>query len=642
MLSRILRIFSARRGLSIFLAGVVCLAVWQVWLTWRLMEQDQSLELRQSRDRLGQISDLAVAQLSETLGGWDLRLHELNSLPPSPSLLLRLPAGSTYILISQNSVSVYPQRPLLFTPTLRVEPGPQTEAFDAIDGLELRDREYDQAITALEPLTRTPASRAEALLRIGRIESKSDRKEAALETYRLLANENSLNPSGTPYALLASTARCRILKELGRQSELSKETESLRSSLVKGRWTIRRETFEYYWSVLDQMGVGAGQLPSASIDFAYLVSDLFDRWQSVRAQNSGSGGRRIRRDSSLLLWNANSDRLSAMVTPENWLDTTLKLPANTGDIRWKLRTSRGQTATNDLTATRSLAEAQLLEHIEFISVRPLLSPESSRHALWFVGVALMLLVVLGSGYVLHRAIGRELQVAQLQSDFVAAVSHEFRTPLTTLRTITELLAQDRIHDEKRRRQSYVYLDHETTRLHRLVENLLDFGRMESGRKQYRMEVVDAFQLAQAAVTDVSENAEAGGFRVETHLDPNPATVRVDEEAFRRAVRNLLENAMKYSPECRTVWLEGTVAKHQVSIAVRDHGMGIEEGDQRAIFQKFVRGQAAKKAGIKGTGIGLAMVQQITEAMGGEIHLQSEVGVGSTFTLVLPLADEEGP
>lgn len=253
------------------------------------------------------------------------------------------------------------------------------------------------------------------------------------------------------------------------------------------------------------------------------------------------------------------------------------------------------------------------------------------------------MVILGSGYVVHRAISRELRVGRLQSDFVAAVSHEFRSPLTTLRTITELLAQNRITDESRRQQSYVFLERETTRLHRLVEDLLDFGRMESGRKQYRTEAHDAFQLVRATLADFSEQAETQGFHVETDLGsnggPTAATIQVDDEAFQRAIRNLLDNAIKYSPVCRTVWVDGAVHDHQVMISVRDRGMGIDAGEQKAIFQKFVRSDAAKKAGIKGTGIGLAMVRQISEAMGGEIRLQSEVGVGSTFTIVLPLAED---
>jgi signal transduction histidine kinase len=252
----------------------------------------------------------------------------------------------------------------------------------------------------------------------------------------------------------------------------------------------------------------------------------------------------------------------------------------------------------------------------------------------------MLLVILSSGYVVHRAISRELRVAQLQSDFVAAVSHEFRAPLTTLRTITELLAQQRIPSESRRQQSYVFLDRETARLHRLVEDLLDFGRMESGRKPYRAENCDAFQLVRDAIADFHWQAEANGFSVEADLGSADgswvATIHVDQEAFGRALRNLLENAMKYSPVCHTVWVNGAVQDHRVVISVRDQGMGIEAEEQQAVFQKFVRGDAAKKAGIKGTGIGLAIVQQTVQAMGGQIRMQSEVGVGSTFTIAIPL------
>jgi signal transduction histidine kinase len=263
----------------------------------------------------------------------------------------------------------------------------------------------------------------------------------------------------------------------------------------------------------------------------------------------------------------------------------------------------------------------------------------SRRSLWLAGVGLMVLLVLASGYAVHRGISQELRVAQLQSDFVAAVSHEFRSPLTTLRSITELLAQNRIADEARRQKSYRFLDRETHRLHRLVEDLLDFGRMESGRKQYRLESHDAFQLVRAAVEESSEEAAANGFRVETNLDSGPAIVQADEEALRRAVRNLIENAMKYSPECRTVWVDAAVEDHHVSISVRDQGMGIDAQEQRAIFQKFVRGNAAKKTGIKGTGIGLSMVQQISEALKGEVRVQSKVGAGSTFTILLPLAGD---
>src|SRR6185369_7508094 len=163
-------------------------------------------------------------------------------------------------------------------------------------------------------------------------------------------------------------------------------------------------------------------------------------------------------------------------------------------------------------------------------------------ALWLAGIALMLLLVVAGAYAIHRGVSQELHVAQLQSDFVSAVSHEFRSPLTTLRTLTEMLTQDRISSDARRRQSYVFLERETGRLERLVEDLLDFGRMESGKKQYRLASHDVFELVRTAVTNFREDSLASGFEVELNLVDRPATVQADDDALVRAIRNLLENA----------------------------------------------------------------------------------------------------
>lgn len=233
-----------------FLAGVVCLAFWQVWLTWRLMEQDRNLELQRSRERLGQIADLSVVQLARSLEDWEFGLRELDSLPPSSSLLAKLPPGTTFLLVSHDCVTVYPRRPLLFVPDSPLPNVTAPHVFDAADELELRDQQYDRAIATLEPLVDQPATRAEALLRIAHIQRKASRPEAALEAYRRVAGETAVNPSGIPYSLLALNARCRIFMERGRREEAAKEAESIRAGLLEGRWPLRRETFEYHWTEL--------------------------------------------------------------------------------------------------------------------------------------------------------------------------------------------------------------------------------------------------------------------------------------------------------------------------------------------------------------------------------------------------------
>jgi len=625
-----IRLLSVRRSLPLFLAIVVCLAIWQVWLTWRLMEQDRNLAAQHSRERLEQIADLAVAQLSSTLGEWDLSLRELDALPPPDALKAKLPLHGTLVLLAHQSapaVALYPGRSLLFVP----EPpaaAPLPKAFEAAERLEFREQNYDRAIEALRPLTEQPATRAEALLRIARLERRLNHPEAALAAYDRMSGETAVSPDGVPYALLAAGARCELRGTV-------EGAERLRAALLEGRWPLHRETFEYYWSEVNRIRHAADDPPKDAMEFSSLVSRLQEQWQRAARTFSNSSGRDIQGDASLLIWYATPARLAALSAPAGWLGASLKLPANAADIRWRLLAS-GALAGGQPHVLRSLAEAQLAGKLEFSSTGTVSSGGINR-ALWLAGVALMLLLVLAGAYAMYRGVSRELRVAQLQSDFVSAVSHEFRSPLTSLRGIAELLAHGRLADEARRRQSYGFLERETGRLQRLVEDLLDFGRMESGRKQYRIAPHDVFGVVRAAVADFREEALASGFQVEMDLDSQAATIRADEEALRRAIRNLLENAVKYSPECRTVWVEGRVNHRQVAISVRDRGMGIEPREQRQIFQKFVRGAAAKKAGIKGTGIGLSMVRQIVDACGGEIRLESAAGEGSTFTILLPLA-----
>jgi two-component system, OmpR family, phosphate regulon sensor histidine kinase PhoR len=625
---------AVRRSLPLFLAIVVCLAIWLVWLTWRLMEQDRTLADQRSHERLEQIADLAVAQLGGQLGDWDLNLRELNSLPPPAALKARLPLDGTLVILEHQFVTADPARPLLFVP----DPPPATtlpDVFEAAGKFEFRDQNYERAIEALRPLTLTPTARSEAFLRIARMERRLNHPDAALAAYDRMLQETAVSSDGVPYALLAAGARCELLWDARNPGHSAQEaTEQLRANLIGGRWPLPRATFEYYWAEVNRLRRTADDPPKDALDFSTLVSRLYEQWQQALRTGSSFNGREAQPDAALIIWHATPSRLTALYARAGWLGAALKLPANADDIRWRLLASNSPAGT-DPHVLRSLADAQLAGRLEFSSVSAVSNAGFNR-ALWLAGVGLMLLLVLAGAYALFRGVSRELRVAQLQSDFVSAVSHEFRTPLTSISGISELLANDRLANESRKNQAYTYIQRETGRLKRLVEDLLDFGRMESGRKHYQFEPHDVFGVVRAVVADFREEALAGGFEVELNLDADKPSVKADEGELRRAIRNLLENAMKYSPECRTVWVEGRVNHRQVAISVRDRGMGIEPREQREVFQKFVRGAAAKKAGIKGTGIGLSMVRQIVDACGGEIRLESVAGEGSTFTLFLPL------
>jgi signal transduction histidine kinase len=202
--------------------------------------------------------------------------------------------------------------------------------------------------------------------------------------------------------------------------------------------------------------------------------------------------------------------------------------------------------------------------------------------------------------------------------------------------MTELLADDRVVDERSRRLYLDVMQSETSRLGRLVENLLDFGRMQANRRHYEQEPFDFTELVRDTVRDYGEEVQRDGYSLELSGDHAPTLVAADREAFRSVIRNLLENAVKYSPDSRTVWIETGRQNGDVVLNVRDRGIGVPANEQRRIFDRFVRGEAAKRACIQGTGIGLAMVREIVEAHHGRVTLISEPGVGSTFAVQVPL------
>jgi signal transduction histidine kinase len=261
---------------------------------------------------------------------------------------------------------------------------------------------------------------------------------------------------------------------------------------------------------------------------------------------------------------------------------------------------------------------------------------TARRRLLLAGLAVLALVLLTGSYFILRSITREHAVARLQSEFVSAVSHEFRTPLTSLRQLSDMLSKGRIPTEELRQESYDILSRESERLQRLVESVLNFGRLEARAFQYRLEDLDPAALVRDLAAEFQEKAAAQGYRVELAQAGEYPLIRADREAFGLALWNLLDNAVKYSPDCRTVWVGMARDGGRLAIQVRDRGMGIPAAEQKEIFKKFVRGAGSRASNIKGTGIGLAMARHIIEAHDGEIRVKSEPGQGSTFTILLPL------
>jgi len=236
---------------------------------------------------------------------------------------------------------------------------------------------------------------------------------------------------------------------------------------------------------------------------------------------------------------------------------------------------------------------------------------------------------------------RQLELAQIKSSFVSNVSHELKTPIALIRLAVETLEMRRYSSPEDSEKFLRSISRETMRLNQLVDNILDFARLEAGRKVFQFSSVNMLDIVRDAVESFRPRLEDQGFKLEVDLPEVLPPVRGDAAALSQCVLNLMDNAMKYSKARREVKVSAQFRLNggagAVAVAVSDRGIGISPRDQKSIFEKFVRIETGLVHDVKGAGLGLSLVDQIMRAHGGRIELKSALGEGSTFTLVLPAA-----
>ena len=256
-----------------------------------------------------------------------------------------------------------------------------------------------------------------------------------------------------------------------------------------------------------------------------------------------------------------------------------------------------------------------------------------------------LLLLLGANvfgaYLLWRSLHREMQLADIRSQFVSSVSHELKTPLTAIRMYAETLQMGRSRDPAMAEEYLDTIVSECGRLSRLVDNVLLFSKIEQGKKVYRFRPVTLSDAVSAAARTLSYPLAQHGFDLRVSLDEDLPPVRADRDSLEQAVLNLLSNAMKYSGESRQIDLRLSRQNGDALIQVVDYGLGIEPEEQARIFEKYYRAPSRENQSIPGTGLGLALVSQIVRAHGGRVAVESTPGKGSTFTIRLPIGAGNG-
>ena len=249
---------------------------------------------------------------------------------------------------------------------------------------------------------------------------------------------------------------------------------------------------------------------------------------------------------------------------------------------------------------------------------------------------LVLLFLLGGIALTVRATDREARLAQAKSNFVANVSHELKTPLSLLSLFSEILELGRVNSEEKKTEYYGIIRHESLRLNKMIDNILDFSKIEAGRKTYNFVHSDIAEVIENVLSSYRYQIVNSGFDLQTNIQPNLPPVLIDRDAMSQAISNLLDNAIKYSREVKQISVTTERRGPALSIEVADRGIGIPRAEQAKVFEKFYRVGNGLVHDVKGSGLGLSLVKHIIEAHHGSISIESDVGKGTRFTILLPL------
>ncbi len=495
----------------------------------------------------------------------------------------------------------------------------------------MRDQDYARAAEAYRTVLvhSPPDVRPLILHRLARTLKKAGQDDAATALFKSLAHDNRTYIGDVPLGLVAAY-------------EL--RSPALYADLIAGRWLLDRTRLAFYadaaaaWTAPDRrrdldlqrqakrtlteaaesllsgspqqthVRVGPAPTPTGTVTALVSRSWMQDQvWRDASAEAVTQG-----------------------------LDVTLTMPG--GSIAFASSGSRGA-ASGPLMASAALGGEAAAWQVTVVPTRPAaFTARFERQRLLYFVLLLLVVGLLGFGsYATARVVRRELEVAQIQSDFVATVSHELRSPLTAIRQLAELLVRGRVGDAARRQEYYEQIAREGDRLSRLVDTLLDFARMENGAKDYHFEALEPASWLRRVTAEAGHHYASRGVSIAADIPERLPEIIADPAALACAVENLLDNAVKYSPGRDTVWVSAASGAHGVTIAVRDAGVGIAATDQAHVFEKFYRGRASITQRVKGAGLGLSLVHRIVEAHGGSVACQSQPGVGTTFAIHLRAA-----
>jgi signal transduction histidine kinase len=254
-------------------------------------------------------------------------------------------------------------------------------------------------------------------------------------------------------------------------------------------------------------------------------------------------------------------------------------------------------------------------------------------------ITLIIILVFGTALIV-RIVAREMEILKIKSDFVSSVSHEFKTPLTSMKALTERIEKGKVTQPAKMKQYISIISHDIDRLIHLVGNILNFSNIEEGKKVYKKEETDIPIWLKETINNYKKESIESAIDISVDLEDDLPALYIDKDAMTQAIYNLLDNAVKFSRGDKEVGVMAEKNDNTIIIKIKDKGIGIGNDEKDKIFEKSYRGKSAVNNFIKGTGLGLALVKYTVEAHNGHIDVESEPGWSTVFTITLPISDKK--
>lgn len=656
----------SQRLVGVFLVFILLPGTFLGVFVLRVLRQEGQLVRQRTHERLERIAREIGRDLETEFQRWGetVRLAakagtlDKDSFPEIIRQALEQSGGGVLLSMSEEGLETFPSGALLYV--FASVPAPQTLSkrlpahFVEAESLEIEQKDYKNAILAYRSLLDSADTKLRPMLlqRLARTLRKADRLDEAVSAYRDLRGLDTIWLGGLPSDLIAQSELCSLAAERGDVAELAAMAIALYRDLAGGKWLLDKPRYLYYsdccrsWCRESQVEIGdfnqIQMMEERKLALSRAAEELLNEPRRVLTGET---------DTHIAFWHSNP--FTEVVLSESFLRLhwwSRVISAKGEDLDAALYSTDGHalfgsppTETPPFAIMHDVRIDEMPWLIQVWSSDPaaIYADMRQRQNLSLVILVFVAVLLVFGSYITVRIVRRELEISRMRADFVSTVSHEFRSPLTGIRHLGEMLLDGRAIDWKKQHHYFKMIVQESDRLTRLVENILDFSRMEEGRREYRFEPLNTSQWLRRLVADFETEIVADGVAIETDIPEGLPTILADGEALACAVNNLLDNAVKYSPGVKVVWLDAEAAGGEVRIGVRDRGVGISEHDRKHIFDRFYRvnGEIAKR--VKGVGLGLSLVRHIITVHGGKVECEGRVGEGSTFSIRLPAVSITG-